>query len=142
MNYTTTFDSVAVLWIIVYRPTQKAHAAILDHTLLGAGDPQAVGQALDLVRDGGVVVVAGQYTDAGPVAINPHWQINRKHVEIRGCWGCDYSHFHRSVQLLAHQGGQPLWLDAVSRRFPLEEANAALAAVANREVVKALIVPG
>ena len=126
MNYTTTFDSVAVLWIIVYRPTQKAHAAILDHTLLGAGDPQAVGEALD----------------AGPVAINPHWQINRKHVEIRGCWGCDYSHFHRSVQLLAHQGGQPLWLDAVSRRFPLEEANAALAAVANREVVKALIVPG
>jgi L-iditol 2-dehydrogenase len=107
-----------------------------------AGDPQAVGQALDLVRDGGVVVVAGQYTDAGPVAINPHWQINRKHAEIRGCWGCDYSHFHRSVQLLAHQGGQLPWLDAVSRRFPLEEANAALAAVANREVVKALIVPG
>jgi L-iditol 2-dehydrogenase len=107
-----------------------------------AGDPQAVGQALDLVRDGGVVVVAGQYTDGGSIAINPHGQINRKHVEIRGCWGCDYSHFHRSVQLLAHQGGQLPWLDAVSRRFALAEANEALAAVANREVVKALIVPG
>jgi len=106
-----------------------------------AGDPSAVGQALDLVRDGGVVVVAGQYTDGGSISINPHLQINKKHAEIRGCWGCDYSHFHRAVQLLAHQGGQLPWLDAVSRRFSLAQANEALAAVANREVVKALIVP-
>jgi threonine dehydrogenase-like Zn-dependent dehydrogenase len=106
-----------------------------------AGDPSAVGQALDLVRDGGVVVIAGQYTDAGTVTINPHTQINRKHAEIRGCWGCDYSHFHRSVQLLAHQGGKLPWLDALSARFTLDQANEALAAVAARTVVKALIVP-
>lgn len=106
-----------------------------------AGDPSAVGQALDIVRDGGVVVVAGQYTDAGPLTINPHLQINRKHAEIRGCWGCDYSHFHRAVQLLAHQGGKLPWLDALSARYSLDQANEALAAVAAREVVKALIVP-
>ena len=106
-----------------------------------AGDPSAVAQALDLVRDGGVVVVAGQYTDAGPVTINPHTQINRKHAEVRGCWGCDYSHFHKAVQLLAHQGGQLPWLDALSQRFSLAQANEALAAVAERTVVKALIVP-
>jgi threonine dehydrogenase-like Zn-dependent dehydrogenase len=106
-----------------------------------AGDPSAVGQALDLVRDGGVVVIAGQYTDAGNVSINPHTQLNRKHAEVRGCWGCDYSHFHRAVDLLAHQGGQLPWLDAVSARFSLEQANEALAAVAGRQVVKALIVP-
>ena len=106
-----------------------------------AGDPSAVGQALDLVRDGGVVVVAGQYTDAGPVTINPHTQLNRKHAEVRGCWGCDYSHFHKAVQLLAHQGGALPWLDAVSARFSLDQANEALAAVAERTVVKALIVP-
>lgn len=106
-----------------------------------AGDPSAVGQALDLVRDGGVVVIAGQYTDAGNVSINPHTQLNRKHAEVRGCWGCDYSHFHRAVDLLAHRGGALPWLDAVSARFSLEEANEALAAVAGRHVVKALIVP-
>jgi threonine dehydrogenase-like Zn-dependent dehydrogenase len=106
-----------------------------------AGDPSAVGQSLDLVRDGGVVVIAGQYTDAGSVTVNPHWQINRKHVEVRGCWGCDYSHFHRALQVLAHQGGALPWLDALSARFSLEQANEALAAVANRSVVKALIVP-
>ena len=106
-----------------------------------AGVPDAVAQAFDLVRDGGVVVVAGQYTNAGDMVINPHTQINRKHVEVRGCWGCDYSHFHRALQLLAHQGSALPWLDAVSARYPLEQANDALAAVANRDVVKALIVP-
>jgi threonine dehydrogenase-like Zn-dependent dehydrogenase len=106
-----------------------------------AGDPSAVVQALELVRDGGVVVVAGQYTDAGAVTINPHSHINRKHAQIRGCWGCDYSHFHRAVQFLAHQGGRLPWLDALSARYSLGEANEALAAVADRSVVKALIVP-
>ena len=88
-----------------------------------------------------VVVIAGQYTDAGSVTLNPHVQINRKHVEIRGCWGCDYSHFHRALQVLAHQGSALPWLDALSSRFSLEQANEALAAVAERSVVKALIVP-
>ena len=39
------------------------------------------------------------WTDNGPASIHPHWQINRKHVEIRGCWGSDYGHFHRGVAL-------------------------------------------
>ncbi len=113
----------------------------VDVVIEAAGDPSAVAQALDLVRDGGVVVVAGQYTDAGAVTINPHLQLNRKHAEVRGCWGCDYSHFHHAMQFLAHRGGALPWLDALSARFTLEQANEALAAVAERTVVKALIVP-
>lgn len=114
---------------------------LLDIVVEAAGAPEAVPQGLDLVRDGGVLVVVGQYTDGGGVAINPHTQINRKHVEIRGCWGSDYSHFHRALQILAHQGAALPWMEAVSARYTLEQANDALAAVANRTVVKALIVP-
>jgi threonine dehydrogenase-like Zn-dependent dehydrogenase len=106
-----------------------------------AGAPEAVVQSLDLVRDGGVVVIAGQYTDGGNISVNPHAQINRKHAEIRGCWGSDYSHFHRALQILAHQGAALPWTEAISKRYTLDQANEALAAVANREVVKALIVP-
>ena len=54
--------------------------------------------------------------------------------------GSDYSHFTRAA-LLAHQGERLPWIEAVSARYPLERANDALAAVANREVVKAIIVP-
>ena len=37
-----------------------------------------------MVRDGGRMVVCGHYTDNGSVEIHPHWQINRKHVDLKG----------------------------------------------------------
>ncbi len=113
----------------------------VDVVLEAAGDPRAVADALDLVRDGGCVVIAGQYTDHGDVALNPHSQINKKHVEIRGCWGSDYSHFHRALRFLAAQGASLPWTDAISARYGLEQANEALAAVESRAVVKAIIQP-
>ena len=113
----------------------------VDIVIEAAGVPDAVTQALDLVRDGGRVVVVGQYTDAGTTTLNPHLQINHKHAEIFGCWGCDYSHFHRALQILAHQGSALPWEAGITARFPLERANDALAAVASRSVVKAIITP-
>ena len=117
------------------------HGRGVDVVIEAAGQPIAVAQALDLVRDGGRVVVVGQYTDHGPVPIHPHWQINRKHVEIRGCWGSDYSHFHRAVELAARFQDRVPWREMVSARYPLEQAGAALAAVEAQSVLKALIVP-
>jgi threonine dehydrogenase-like Zn-dependent dehydrogenase len=113
----------------------------VDIVIEAAGVPDAVTQGLDLVRDGGRVLVAGQYTDGGTTDFNPHRQLNRKHAELLGCWGCDYSHFHRALQILAEQGRHLPWDDGISARFSLEQANEALAAVATRTVVKALIVP-
>src|SRR4029077_3409923 len=77
-----------------------------DVVIEAAGAPDAVPQALDMVRDGGRVVVVGQYADNGDTTLNPHRQINRKQVEIRGVWGSDYSHFHRAVQLAARFGSR------------------------------------
>lgn len=113
----------------------------VDVVIEAAGHPEAVGQALDLVRDGGRVVVVGQYTDHGPIPINPHTQINRKHVELRGCWGSDYSHFHRAVELAARFQHQVPWRDMVTGRFGLEQAGEALEQVERRQLLKALIVP-
>lgn len=123
------------------RVREITHGHGVDVVIEAAGDPRAVRDALDLVRDGGRVVVVGQYTDHGNVEINPHTQINRKHVDIRGCWGSDYSHFHRALQFLAAQGKDLPWTAALSASFGLEQANEALGAVERREVVKALIEP-
>ena len=112
-----------------------------DVVIEASGSPDAVSQALDMVRDGGRVVVCGHYTDNGPVEIHPHWQINRKHVEIHGCWGSQYHHFHRAVQLAARFGDRVPWDEMVSGRYPLAQAAGALAAVESRAAIKALIVP-
>ena len=87
-------------------------------------------------------MICGHYTDNGDVRIHPHWQINRKHVELRGCWGSDFSHFHRALKVAAKHGGRFPWREMVSRAYGLHEVNEALQAVEQREVTKALIEPG
>ncbi len=113
----------------------------VDVVIEASGSPAAVSQALDLVRDGGRVIIAGHYTDNGTIALHPHYQINRKHVEIRGCWGSDYSHFHRAVALTAHFGTRVPWREMIGGRYRLDQAGEALDAVAQQRVTKAIITP-
>ena len=113
----------------------------VDVVIEASGAPVAVSQALDLVRDGGRVVVCGQYTDNGPIEIHPHWQLNRKHIDVKGCWGSRYDHFHRAAALTARYGDKKPWREMVSRRFTLHEANDALRAVEDRTAIKAVITP-
>jgi L-iditol 2-dehydrogenase len=113
----------------------------VDVVIEASGAPDAVSQGLDMVRDGGRMIVCGHYTDNGAVEIHPHWQINRKHVEIKGCWGSRYDHFHRAVELTARFGDVKPWREMVSGRYTLERASDALAAVESRSAIKALITP-
>ena len=112
-----------------------------DVTIEATGVPGAVREGMQMTRDAGRYVVVGQYTDAGEVPINPHLDLNRKHLEIRGCWGSDYSHFHKAVQLLARHGARIGWEKTITREFGLHEMNEALAAVARGEMVKAVVNP-
>ena len=113
----------------------------VDVVIEASGAPEAVSQGLDMVRDGGRVIVCGHYTDNGSFEMHPHWQLNRKHVELKGCWGSRYDHFHRAVALTARFGAMKPWREMVSGRFGLEQANEALRAVEDRTAIKALIVP-
>ncbi len=118
-----------------------------DVTIEATGAPDAVVQAMRFTRDAGRVVVVGQYTDHGPVssgtAFNPHHDLNRKHLDVRGCWGSDFSHFYRAAQIINFADAQSPWsrLQQNLSRFGLSQANEALAAVASGEVLKALIDP-
>jgi len=112
-----------------------------DIVIEASGSPSAVPQGCRLARDGGRYIVVGQYSDNGPAEINPHWDINRRHLTIQGCWGVDFSHVYRAMEALSRFGDRFAWTDIISARYRLEDAGAALAAVESREVVKALIVP-
>ena len=94
-----------------------------------------------MTRDNGTYAVAGQYTDAGDATLNPHRHINRKHIDIRGVWGTDFSHLHKALQLMArHKDRYPL-KKMITKVYPLEDAEAALTDVEQRRVVKAVIAP-
>jgi len=105
------------------------------------GAPEAVVDAMRCARDGGRVIVVGQYTDHGDVAFNPHADLNRKHLDVLGCWGSDYSHFHRAVQVAGHPRLGAAWRQLQVREFDLRDVGDALAQVAAGTVVKALVRP-
>jgi threonine dehydrogenase-like Zn-dependent dehydrogenase len=112
-----------------------------DVTIEATGAPAAVVQAMRYTRDAGRVVVVGQYTDHGEVSFNPHLDLNRKHLDLRACWGSDYSHFHRAAQIISDPARSQPWTRLTLQRFPLTRANEALAAVSTGRVVKALVEP-
>ena len=112
-----------------------------DVVIEASGSPAAIPMGCILARDGGRYIIVGQYSDNGPAEINPHYDINRKHLTLQGCWGVDFSHVWRAMEALARFGDRFAWTDIISARYSLDEAGDALAAVESREVVKALIVP-
>lgn len=140
-------DSVFLLGDEGFAPTlaqikQHTGGRGADVAVEASGSPQAVPQGMAACRDGGRYVVVGQYSDNGSVSINPHLDINKKHLDVRGCWGIEMAHLWRAMDILARQGAQFPWLETISRRYALEEAGQALRDVEARAVVKALIVPG
>lgn len=126
----------------VERVLAITHGRGADVTIEATGSPTAIRDGIHMTRDGGRYVIVGHYADAGEVAVNPHADINRKHLEIRGVWGVEFRHFYRMLGVLArhdtHAGG---WERLISRRYGLREAENALAAVEAGAVIKAIIDP-
>ena len=110
-----------------------------DVVVEASGNPSAVAEGLEMLRDAGRYVVVGQYTDSGDVSLNPHRHINRKHADIRGCWGYEFTHLYRALSLLAAYRKRFRWRDLITREYPLARAGRALEDMERLAVVKALI---
>jgi len=113
----------------------------VDVAIEAAGSARAVEEALPLIRDGGRYVIAGHYTDAGPSTINVHQHINRKHLEIRGCWGSEVGHFVRAIRILEQHHHAVPWRRIGARTYALSALNEALADAEAMRLPKALVQP-
>jgi L-iditol 2-dehydrogenase len=113
----------------------------VDVAIEAAGNAAAVPEGLRLLRDGGTYVIAGHYTDVGPVNLNAHADVNRKHAQIRGQWGTDFTHVARALALLARHRDRLPFHDVISARYGLPDAGRALADVEALRVTKAVIMP-
>jgi threonine dehydrogenase-like Zn-dependent dehydrogenase len=112
-----------------------------DVVIEASGNPTAVVEGLEMLRDAGRYVIVGQYTDSGDVTLNPHRHLNRRHATVLGCWGYEYTHLHRSVLLMARHKDRFRWRDLVTREYRLGEAAQALEDMERLAVVKAVIRP-
>ena len=117
------------------------HGEGADIVIEAAGAAAAIGEGLNLARDGGRYVIAGHYTDVGTSTINAHWQINRKHLDIHGCWGSEVRHFLRALSILERHAASIPWRDIGARRYGLRELDTALADAEAMRIPKALVDP-
>ena len=119
---------------------EATHGEGADVVIEAAGAAAAISEGLDLARVGGRYVIAGHYTDVGPSSINAHHQINRKHLEIRGCWGSEVRHFLRALSILERHPSIP-FRKIGARRYGLGQLNEALADAEAMRIPKALVDP-
>jgi len=112
-----------------------------DVVIEASGNPAAVPEGLEMLRDAGRFVVVGQYTDGGDVLVNPHRHVNRRHATVLGCWGYEFSHLHRALAMMRRHDARFRWRELVTREYALADANQALEDMENLSVVKALIRP-
>jgi threonine dehydrogenase-like Zn-dependent dehydrogenase len=141
LNFETHDEKQRQQWVMQHTGGRGA-----DVTIEATGAPVAVVQAMRFTRDAGRAVIVGQYTDHGPLPaeseFNPHLDLNRKHLDLRGCWGSDFSHFYRGTQIISDLRRSTSWADMKLDTYGLSQANEALADVAAGLVLKALIKPG
>lgn len=134
LNIETHDEAKRLNWVLEQTGGRGA-----DVTIEATGAPPAVVQAMRFTRDAGTVVIVGQYTDHGEASFNPHLDLNKKHLDVRGCWGSDFSHFYRSARLAAAK--PEMWSGMKLDSYDLENANEALNDVADGRVLKAIIRP-
>jgi L-iditol 2-dehydrogenase len=119
---------------------ELTHGEGADVVIEAAGAAAAIAEGLDLARAGGRYVIAGHYTDVGDSQVNAHQQINRKHLEIRGCWGSEARHFLRALAILERHPSIP-FRSIGARRYALHQLNDALADAEAMRIPKALVDP-
>ena len=113
----------------------------VDVVLEAAGSAAAAEEGLELVRDGGTYVIAGHYTDVGPSTVSFHRHVNRKHLDIRGCWGSEAGHFLRALRVLERHAATIPFRDIGARVYALADVNQALADAEAMRLPKALVKP-
>jgi L-iditol 2-dehydrogenase len=112
-----------------------------DVVIEAAGSALAFEEGVRLCRNGGAYVIAGHYTNVGDSRINAHEHINRKHLDIRGCWGSEVGHFLRALRVLErHRDDIPFHLIG-AQTYGLGEINDALRVAESLAIPKALVDP-
>ena len=130
-------------------PVEERRARVLEMTggfgadvvIEAAGSARAFEEGLRFARNGGAYVIAGHYTNAGDSTINAHEHINRKHLEIRGCWGSEISHFARALGALERYSRDVPFHRIGAKTFGLGAINDALRAAEAFAIPKALVNP-
>ncbi len=142
------FGADATVDIAKYPQVAERQAAVLAHTgpygadvvIECVGHPDAVNEGMGFCRDGAQFLVLGQYADAGEIRFNPH-TVTRKQLKMVGSWGFEPRHVDAAISLLARSDWKHKFAAEITHRYPLREANEAMATVREWRGGKTVLLP-
>jgi L-iditol 2-dehydrogenase len=106
-----------------------------------AGVPQVIPESLDMLRAGGMLVEAGNFSDLGEVSISPHRHLCSKSIRILGVGGEEPAAYGPSLRQMArYMRNYPLG-EFVSHRYPLREVEVAVQKAIGPDSMKVVIDP-
>jgi threonine dehydrogenase-like Zn-dependent dehydrogenase len=106
-----------------------------------AGVPQAVRESLEMLRIGGLLVEAGNFSDMGEISISPHRHLCAKNVRILGIGGEEPAAYGPSMrQMVRYMRHYPLG-EFVTHRFGLRQVDTAMKKSMDADSMKVVIDP-
>jgi L-iditol 2-dehydrogenase len=117
------------------------HGRGADVVIECAGVPQAVPEGLDMLRLGGLLVEAGNFSDLGDVAINPHRHLCAKSARILGVGGEEPGAYGPSMRQMARYMRHYPLREFVTHHFALRDVDAAVKKSIAPDSMKVVIEP-
>jgi len=117
------------------------HGRGADVAIECAGVPEAVPEALEMLRVGGLLVEAGNFSDLGEISLSPHRHICAKNARILGVGGEEPAAYGPGMRQMArYMKNYPL-REFVTHRFRLRDVEAAMQKSMEAEAMKVVLEP-
>ncbi|MGA2811528.1 MAG: zinc-binding dehydrogenase [Candidatus Acidiferrum sp.] len=106
-----------------------------------AGVPEAVPEALEMMRIGGLLVEAGNFSDLGEISLSPHRHLCAKNARILGVGGEEPAAYGPSMRQMARYMKHYPLREFVTHRYGLRDVHAAMAKSMEAESMKVVMEP-
>jgi L-iditol 2-dehydrogenase len=120
---------------------ELTHGRGADVVVECAGVAHAVRESLELLRIGGLLVEAGNFSDMGEVSISPHRHLCAKNVRILGVGGEEPAAYGPSMRQMARYMRHYPLSEFVTHRFGLRQVEAAMRKSMDADSMKVVIDP-
>ena len=97
--------------------------------------------ALELIREGGMVLEVGIFSNSHDISINPHSHILEKSARVIGIGGDDISQYYPSIKLLERNIDILPWEKIISHEFKIDNVHEAMDVAMSENSMKVLLNP-
>jgi len=106
-----------------------------------SGVAEGFGIALNLIREGGMVLEVGIFSNSHDIPINPHSQILEKSARVIGVGGDDISQYYPSIKLLDRTIELLPWKKIISHNYNIANVHEAMDRAMSDKSMKVLLNP-